>query len=55
MIYSDRKRVQSIADRMRGLCATLRIHCPKSERHVSLETVEKWAREIEAALEREDA
>lgn len=50
-MISVRKRVQAIADRMRGLCGTLRIHEPKSRQHVSLQMVEKWAREIEAALE----
>ena len=48
-----RKQLEGVAERMRALCVTLRTYCPKSQRKVSLEMVEKWAREIEAALSRE--
>ena len=44
------KRVGKIADRMRALCSTIRIHSPKSERTVSVQMVEKWAAEIEAEI-----
>ncbi len=52
MNQGERKRIEDVVERMRSMCSTLRGHCPKSQCHVSLESVEKWAREIEAITER---
>jgi hypothetical protein len=49
-----RKQIKAIAERMLAVCTTLREYTPKSQQHVSLEIVEKWARELEQAIKGEE-
>ena len=52
-VLDTRAQIAAITERMRALCSTLQTYCPPSERHVHLETVRKWAREIDVALQRD--
>lgn len=52
-IRNTRAEVKAIAARMRALCSALRGYS-KDSQNVSCAIIEKWAREIEAAIEKDE-